>query len=112
MRSDLSGLQGNSKAYGRLGPLAAAAVILSVVALRPAPGPTSTRALILRLEAAPWQELANLPGSGRPLARRIVAFRQEVAPLTPPDGVRWVSGVGMRRLHAWSRWIEPEAGAP
>ncbi|HEY1599268.1 MAG TPA: helix-hairpin-helix domain-containing protein [Pirellulales bacterium] len=50
------------------------------------------------LNTAPWPELAQLPGLGETLARRIVESRQLDGPYTTHDDLRRVSGVGPKKL--------------
>jgi len=82
------------------------ALILFAVALRPSPARAGIRIETQNPATAEALSLATLPGSGLPLARRTVLFRDQIAPLDPPDRMRGIPGLGTRRLHEWSRWIE------
>lgn len=52
----------------------------------------------LDLNRATAGELARLPGVGRELAGRIVAHREARGGFASPDELRWVPGVGARKL--------------
>lgn len=52
----------------------------------------------LDLNAASEEELAELPGIGRELARRIVAYREEHGPFETVKELMEVSGIGQGKL--------------
>ena len=52
----------------------------------------------LDLNAAPAEELAELPGIGPELARRIVAYREEHGPFETVEELMEVSGIGQGKL--------------
>ena len=52
----------------------------------------------LDLNAAPAEELAELPGIGPELARRIVAYREEHGPFDTVEELMEVSGIGQGKL--------------
>ena len=52
----------------------------------------------LDLNAASAEELAELPGIGRELARRIVAYREEHGPFETVEELMEVSGIGQGKL--------------
>ena len=52
------------------------------------------------LNAADWPELAQLPGIGEILARRIVAAREEEGPFRCPEDLVRVHGIGPKTLEA------------
>ena len=99
------GLARASAASRTLGPLVAVALILLGPALRPEPAAPEVHVQRVSPGVAGPLELANLPGAGLALARRVVLFRHLIAPLETPDRMRGVPGLGSRRLHRWSRWI-------
>lgn len=46
------------------------------------------------VNSAPWPELAQLPGVGETLARRIVEWREQHGPFTSLDQLKSVRGLG------------------
>ena len=52
----------------------------------------------LDLNTASAEELAELPGIGRELARRIVAYREEHGPFETVEELMEVSGIGQGKL--------------
>ncbi len=50
------------------------------------------------VNSADWPEIAQLPGVGETLARRIVAFRRENGPFTRPEDLLKVPGLGLKTL--------------
>ena len=50
------------------------------------------------LNEADWPELAQIPGVGETIARRIVAMRQERGPFADHEDLRRVRGIGPRTL--------------
>ncbi|HWC89081.1 MAG TPA: helix-hairpin-helix domain-containing protein [Pirellulales bacterium] len=59
------------------------------------------------LNTAAWPELAQLPGLGETLARRIVESRQLDGPYTTHDDLRRVSGVGPKKLAKIKPYLLP-----
>ncbi len=55
------------------------------------------------LNAADWPELAQLPGVGQTLARRIVESRHTDGPFRAPDDLRRVRGIGPKTLEGLRR---------
>lgn len=47
---------------------------------------------------APWFELANLPGLGPTLARRVVEFRETNGPFQSADQLRQIRGIGAKKI--------------
>ncbi len=45
-----------------------------------------------------WQELAQLPGIGEELARRIVTQREQHGPFTSTDQLREIKGIGQKTM--------------
>ena len=64
---------------------------------------------LVDINRAEWPELAQLPGIGPELARRIVAHRQEHGGFRSPDDLDRVEGIGPRRLEAIRRYVAPMA---
>lgn len=56
--------------------------------------PTGEAALSVNLNTASVQELTELPGIGKTLAGRIVAYREENGPFIRIDQIMAVSGIG------------------
>jgi competence protein ComEA len=59
------------------------------------------------LNTAPWPELAQLPGLGETLARRIVESRQLQGPFTRHDDLQRVSGIGAKKLARLKPYLLP-----
>jgi competence protein ComEA len=59
------------------------------------------------LNSANWPELAQLPGVGETLARRIVQSRQEHGNFTDHDDLRRVRGIGPRTLERLKPYFRP-----
>jgi competence protein ComEA len=55
-------------------------------------------ALVVDLNTAEWAELANLPGIGEALARRIVAYREDHGPFRRVADLSLVDGIGPIKL--------------
>ena len=64
------------------------------------------------LNRAEWPELAQLPGIGETLARRIVESRESNGPFLNHDELRRVRGIGPKKLEAARRYLRPMAGLP
>jgi competence ComEA-like helix-hairpin-helix protein len=62
--------------------------------------------MIVDLNRATWPEIAQLPGVGEILARRIVLHRQRRGGFTSLDQLREVSGVGKKTLARLRPWVE------
>ncbi len=58
---------------------------------------------------APAHALRALAAAGPALVRRIVLIRS-ILPLRRPGQLRWVPGVGGRRLHQWWPWLSADGG--
>jgi competence protein ComEA len=65
----------------------------------------------LDINQADWPELAQLPGVGETLARRIVASRQDRGPFTDHDELRRVRGIGPKTLAHIKPYLRPLAGS-
>ncbi|MBN2023946.1 MAG: helix-hairpin-helix domain-containing protein [Pirellulales bacterium] len=63
------------------------------------------------LNAASWPELAQLPGLGETLARRIVASREEDGAFLDHDDLLRVRGIGPRKLDAVRPFLLPMPSA-
>jgi competence protein ComEA len=59
------------------------------------------------LNAAPWPELAQLPGIGETLARRIVASRVADGPFLDQRDLMRVQGIGPRTLEGLEPYLLP-----
>jgi competence protein ComEA len=55
-------------------------------------------AFLVDLNRAQWPELAQLPGIGPVLARRIVDSRKTDGPFSTPDDLIRIRGIGPKRL--------------
>ncbi len=62
------------------------------------------------LNQAEWPELAQLPGIGETLARRIVASRESDGPFANHDGLDRVRGIGPKKLAAARPYLRPMPG--
>ena len=62
------------------------------------------------LNLAEWPELAQLPGIGETLARRIVESRESNGPFLNHDELRRVRGIGAKKLDAVRPYLRPTAG--
>lgn len=87
----------------------------------PLRAPDSARAsLCIDPNTADWHELAQLPGIGEALARRIVAFRDNVRAsgdidrpiFSSPGDLRRVSGIGDQTIHEVAPYLRFPAVAP
>lgn len=67
----------------------------------------------LNVNAAAWPELAQLPGIGETLARRIVEHRETAGPFATVMDLEQVRGIGPAKLRAMLPYVrtdsEPEA---
>lgn len=59
------------------------------------------------INAAPWPELAQLPGIGRTLAERIVQSRVQNGPFLDNDDLKRVRGIGPRTLENLRPYLRP-----
>lgn len=64
------------------------------------------------LNLAEWPELAQLPGIGETLARRIVESRESNGPFLNHDELSRVRGIGPKKLEAARPYLRPMAGLP
>lgn len=64
------------------------------------------------VNTAPWPELAQLPGLGETLARRIVGSRQLDGPFATHDDLQRVSGIGPKKLAKIKPYLLPISNAP
>ena len=62
------------------------------------------------LNAAGWPELAQLPGIGETLARRIVRSRQEDGPYVDPEDLTRVEGIGSKTVETIRPYLRPLPG--
>ena len=65
---------------------------------------------LVDVNRAEWPELAQLPGVGPTIARRIVASREADGDFRSVDDLRRVDGVGPRRLEEVRRHLLPLPG--
>lgn len=70
-------------------------------------------AFVVDVNRAPWMELAQLPGVGETLARRMVEYRQEHGPFHSLEQLRQVRGMGPKTFEkiAGHLTVEPLATA-
>ena len=59
------------------------------------------------INTADWPELAQLPGIGETLARRIVESRQDAGLFIDHEDLRRVRGIGPRTLERISPYLQP-----
>lgn len=64
------------------------------------------------LNRAEWPELAQLPGIGETLARRIVESRNLDGPFSNCDDLRRVRGIGVKKLEAVRPYLRTGGGLP
>jgi competence protein ComEA len=62
---------------------------------------------LVDLNTARWAELAQLPGIGDGLARRIVESRQHKGPFVDHDDLRRVRGIGAKTLEQLKPYLRP-----
>lgn len=60
---------------------------------------------------AGWAELAQIPGVGESLARRIVESREKAGPFIDHDDLRRIRGIGPRTLESMRPYLRPLAPA-
>ncbi|HEX4131340.1 MAG TPA: helix-hairpin-helix domain-containing protein [Pirellulales bacterium] len=70
--------------------------------------PPLTAKFVVDLNRADWPELAQLPGVGETLARRIVEARDKHGPWTTVDELRQVKGMGPKTLEALRPYVTVE----
>ncbi len=66
----------------------------------------------VELNSAEWSELAQLPGVGETLARRIVERRQQRGPYRSPEELLNVQGVGKKTLERIKPFIVIQRSTP
>ncbi|NQT38755.1 MAG: helix-hairpin-helix domain-containing protein [Planctomycetes bacterium] len=71
---------------------------------RPAPEDISFQ---VDVNQAEWPELAQLPGIGETLARRIVEFRDQRGPFLDHQDIRNVKGIGPKKLEQIEPYLIP-----
>jgi competence protein ComEA len=71
--------------------------------------PEQTARFAVDINAADWPELAELPGVGETLARRIVETRQAQGPFADHEDLRRVRGIGPRTLERLRQYLLPMA---
>lgn len=64
-------------------------------------------AFVVDVNSAGWPELAQLPGIGEVLARRIVETRALNGPFSGADDLLRVPGIGPRKLAQMQRYLAP-----
>jgi len=65
----------------------------------------------LDVNQADWPELAELPGLGETLAKRIVDSRRERGPFADHDDLRRVRGIGRKTLDRIKPYLRPLSGS-
>jgi len=65
----------------------------------------------VELNSAPWPELAQMPGIGETLARRIVASRETDGPFLDHEQLQRVHGIGPRTLDRVRPYLLPMPSA-
>ncbi len=74
--------------------------------------PRHTIRFEIDINQADWPELAQLPGIGATLARRIVEHRQTHGPFAHPEDLRQVRGIGPKKLEGIRPHLAPLAHHP
>lgn len=69
--------------------------------------PKQTARFTVDVNAAEWPELAQLPGIGETLARRIVESRAAEGPFGDVEDLRRVRGIGPRTLDEMRPYLRP-----
>ena len=72
--------------------------------------PPRTAAFMVDINRADWPELAQLPGIGETLAKRIVESRHTDGPFLHHDDLQRIRGIGPRTLDAVRPHLLPMAG--
>jgi competence protein ComEA len=62
---------------------------------------------VVDVNSATWPELAQLPGIGETLARRIVDSREQDGPFSDPKDLRRVRGIGPKTLQRLRPYLQP-----
>ncbi len=62
---------------------------------------------LVDVNRAEWPELAQLPGVGEVLARRIVEARRAAGPFRTSEDLLTVEGIGVRKLAQMERHLLP-----
>jgi comEA protein len=53
----------------------------------------------ININTASVQELENLPGVGKTIAQRIIAYRKQNGPFNSPDDLLKVKGLGVKKIN-------------
>ncbi|HEV3025129.1 MAG TPA: helix-hairpin-helix domain-containing protein [Pirellulales bacterium] len=69
--------------------------------------PPHEATFLVDLNAARWAELAQLPGIGEGLARRIVESRERDGPFVDQDDLRRVRGIGPKTMEQLRPYLRP-----
>ncbi|MBI2826885.1 MAG: helix-hairpin-helix domain-containing protein [Planctomycetia bacterium] len=69
--------------------------------------PERTARFEVDINEADWPELAQLPGVGETLARRIVESRQTDGPFADHEELRRIRGIGPRTLERIKPFLRP-----
>ncbi len=69
-----------------------------------------TAAFRVDINRAEWPELAQLPGVGETLARRIIDSRQDEGPYIDHDDLRRVRGIGPKTVERLREYLRPMPG--
>jgi competence protein ComEA len=65
---------------------------------------------LVDLNTARWAELAQLPGIGEGLARRIVASRDREGPFVDHEDLRRIRGIGPKTMEQVKPYLRPMPG--
>lgn len=71
--------------------------------------PALTAEFLVDINEADWPELAELPGVGETIARRIVATRRDRGPFADHNDLSRVPGIGPRTLERVRPYLLPMA---
>lgn len=96
-------------AYAFSAPLLLAAALALAGHSANAARPPTMRAIRLHPGSARLHDLLALEGAGAALVKRIALVRT-VLDLSDPASLRWVPGIGARRLHQWWPWLTDNGG--
>lgn len=96
-------------AYAFSGPILLAAALAAAGHVVDGGRRPSMRPVQVNSGTAQRCELLALEGAGNALVERIALVRT-VLDLSDPGSLRWVPGIGGRRLHQWWPWLVPDGG--
>jgi competence ComEA-like helix-hairpin-helix protein len=75
---------------------------------QPAASPSQTAAALININTASPAQLEKLPGIGKGLAARIIAYRDEYGRFRRPEHLMMVRGISARRFQTMRAFITAE----